>query len=120
MTYKLLFVTTIPVTIRSFLLPFIEYFRGIGWQVDGMARDISVEKECVAACDRVYDLEWWRNIFDPRNLSAASQVKVVKEGSYDLVHVHTPIAAFVIRYALKDLPTQVIYTASWVSLLSRG
>lgn len=112
MTYKLLFVTTVPVTIRSFLLPFIAYFRSLGWQVDGMAREISADRECVAACDRVYDVEWSRNIFDPRNLSATSWVKqVVKEGNYDLVHVHTPIAAFVTRYALKDLPTQVIYTA---------
>ena len=53
---KLLIVTTVPITIRSFLLPFIEYFRGLDWQVDSMAQGVSQDAECVAACDRVYDI----------------------------------------------------------------
>jgi glycosyltransferase involved in cell wall biosynthesis len=39
----------------------------------------------------------------------------VEQGGYDIVHVHTPVAAFVTRYALNDLRKQgkikVIYTA---------
>jgi glycosyltransferase involved in cell wall biosynthesis len=111
---KLLVVTTVPITIRSFLLPFVKHFRSLGWQVDGMAQGISADQDCVAMCDRIYDIQWSRNVFDPRNLLAGvSRVKeVVAEANYDLVHVHTPIAAFVTRYALKDLKkTKVIYTA---------
>ncbi len=111
---KLLIVTTVPITIRSFLLPLIKHFRGLGWQVDGMAQGVNSDRECVAACDRIFDIQWSRNVFDPRNLLAGvSRVKeVVAEGNYDLVHVHTPIAAFVTRYALKDVQaTKVIYTA---------
>jgi glycosyltransferase involved in cell wall biosynthesis len=111
---KLLVVTTVPITIRSFLLPFVKHFRSLGWQVDGMAQGISADQDCVATCDRIYDIQWSRNVFDPRNLLAGvSRVKeVVAEANYDLVHVHTPIAAFVTRYALKDLKkTKVIYTA---------
>jgi glycosyltransferase involved in cell wall biosynthesis len=41
--------------------------------------------------------------------------EVVKTEQYDIIHVHTPVAAFVARYALKDLKKQqkfqVIYTA---------
>lgn len=114
MTYKLLIVTTVPITIRSFLLPFIEHFRSLGWQVDGMAQGLSSDSECVAACDRVWDIQWSRNPLDPRNLVAGiSRVQdIVASEDYDLVHVHTPIAAFVTRYALKDFPkTKVIYTA---------
>ena len=40
---KLLVVTTVPITIRSFLLPFIQHFRSLGWQVDGMAQGISAD-----------------------------------------------------------------------------
>ena len=110
---KLLVVTTVPITIRSFLLPFIKHFRSLGWQVDGMAQGISEDADCVRECDRVYDIQWSRNVFDPRNLLAGiSRVReVVAAGNYDLVHVHTPIAAFVTRYALKDSQVKVIYTA---------
>jgi glycosyltransferase involved in cell wall biosynthesis len=114
MTYKLLIVTTVPITIRSFLLPFIKHFKSLGWQVDGMAQGLTTDSEVVTACDRVWDIQWSRNVLDPRNLfSGVSRVKeVVAQENYDLVHVHTPIAAFVTRYALKDFPnTQVIYTA---------
>jgi glycosyltransferase involved in cell wall biosynthesis len=114
MTYKLLIVTTVPITIRSFLLPFIKHFKSLGWQVDGMAQGLTTDSEVVTACDRVWDIQWSRNVLDPRNLfSGVSRVKeVVAQENYDLVHVHTPIAAFVTRYALKDFPnTKVIYTA---------
>lgn len=114
MTYKLLIVTTVPITIRSFLLPFIRHFKSLGWQVDGMAQGLTTDSEVVTACDRVWDIQWSRNVLDPRNLlSGVSRVKeIVAQENYDLVHVHTPIAAFVTRYALKDFPnTKVIYTA---------
>jgi glycosyltransferase involved in cell wall biosynthesis len=114
---KLLIVTTVPITIRSFLLPFIKHFQSLGWQVDGMAQGISADRDCLETCDRIYDIQWSRNVFDPRNLLAGVlRVKqVVAQEDYDLVHVHTPIAAFVTRYALKDIKTakkiKVIYTA---------
>ncbi|MEL6496717.1 MAG: glycosyltransferase family 4 protein [Cyanobacteria bacterium J06623_7] len=111
---KLLIVTTVPITMRGFLLPFIEHFRQLGWQVDGMAQGILGDRDCAAACDRLYDIQWSRNVFDPRNLLAgAKRVReVVAAEEYDLVHVHTPIAAFVTRYALRNnRQTQVIYTA---------
>lgn len=79
-----------------------------------MAQGLSSDPECVAACDRVWDIQWSRNPLDPRNLLAGiSRVQdIVALEDYDLVHVHTPIAAFVTRYALKDFPkTKVIYTA---------
>jgi glycosyltransferase involved in cell wall biosynthesis len=111
---KLLVVTTVPITIRSFLLPFIQHFRSLGWQVDGMAQGITEDRDCVETCDRIYDIQWSRNVLDPRNLWAGvSRVKqVVAQEDYDLVHVHTPIAAFVTRYALrKSQKPKVIYTA---------
>lgn len=111
---KLLVVTTVPITIRSFLLPLIKHCQSLGWQVDGMAQGITSDRDCVETCDRIYDIQWSRNVFDPRNLWAGvSRVKqVVAQEDYDLVHVHTPIAAFVTRYALRNNQrTKVIYTA---------
>jgi glycosyltransferase involved in cell wall biosynthesis len=114
---SLLIITTVPGTIRAFLIPFANHFREQGWKVDAMACGISENAECLQAFDRVWDVEWSRNPLDLRNFLAAPQVirEVVKTEKYDIIHVHTPVAAFVARYALKDLKKQqkfqVIYTA---------
>jgi glycosyltransferase involved in cell wall biosynthesis len=82
-----------------------------------MACGVSSDPECVSGFDRVWNVEWSRNPLDPCNLLAAPQVirDLVTREKYDLVHVHTPVAAFVTRYALKDIRKQlgvsVIYTA---------
>ncbi|MCI0455735.1 MAG: glycosyltransferase [Gemmataceae bacterium] len=113
---SLLIVTTVPVTLRGFLLPFATHFRGLGWRVGGMAQGISQCGECSRTLDHVWDVDWARNPLSPGNLAAARQVRdiVTREG-YDLVHVHTPVAAFVTRFALRDLRragrVRVIYTA---------
>lgn len=114
---KLLMVTTIPDTIKAFLLPLASHFRDRGWQVDAMACGISKSAECLQAFDRVWEVEWSRNPLDPRNLLVAPRIiqAAVQQEEYDIVHVHTPVASFVTRYALKNLrqqgKPQVIYTA---------
>ncbi|MFM6200711.1 MAG: glycosyltransferase, partial [Dolichospermum sp.] len=114
---KILIVTTIPSTINAFLLPFVEHFRAHGCKVDGMALGISANAQCLAAFDQVWDIKWSRNPLNPLNLTVAPQIiqKIVEKEKYDIVHVHTPVAAFVTRYALKNLKkrlnTKVIYTA---------
>jgi glycosyltransferase involved in cell wall biosynthesis len=114
---SILIVTTIPDTISAFLLPFIEHFRDRGWRVDGMAQGINNFPECIAACDKIWDIEWSRNPLEPKNFfSAAPKIKqLIRQEKYTLVHVHTPVAAFVTRWAINSLPKQerpqVIYTA---------
>ena len=123
---KLLMVTTVPSTLRSFLLPFAAHFRAQGWQVDAMACGISTNPECLQGFDRVWEVKWSRNPLDPRNLVSAPPVirQIVAREKYDLVHVHTPVAAFVTRYALKDLRKQlrlkVIYTAHGFHFFAGG
>jgi glycosyltransferase involved in cell wall biosynthesis len=114
---SLLIVTTIPATLRAFLLPFAYHFRAQGWRVDAMACGVSENAECLQAFDRVWDVVWSRNPLDPRNLLVAPEIirQVAETEQYDIIHIHTPVAAFVARYALKDLKKQqkfqVIYTA---------
>ena len=114
MTQKLLIITTISRTIRDFTIPYIRHFKNLGWQVDGMASDISNNDECIQELDNVWEIQWSRNALDPRNfLKGVARVReVVALENYDIVHVHTPIAAFITRYALrKFIKTRVIYTA---------
>jgi glycosyltransferase involved in cell wall biosynthesis len=109
-------VTTVPATLSSFLAPFARHFRARGWKVDAMARDVSSCDMCRDAFDQVWNAPWSRNPLSLRNLFAPVQVReAATEEAYDLVHVHTPVAAFTTRYALRrrhhhDGPT-VIYTA---------
>ena len=114
---RILFVTTIPGTLRAFLLPFAQHFRAKGWLVDAMAQGISNCAKCKHSFDRVWEVEWSRNPLDPQNLIIAPpQIRLaIAQQDYDIVHVHTPVAAFVTRYALNNLRQQgrpkVIYTA---------
>ncbi|UKO97601.1 glycosyltransferase family 4 protein [Nostoc sp. UHCC 0870] len=110
-------VTTVPDTLSAFLIPFAHHFRAQGWRVDAMTQGVSQNVECIKAFDQVWDVEWSRNPLNPFNLVVAPYIiqQVIQQEKYDLVHVHTPVAAFVTRYALKDLNQQkrplIIYTA---------
>ena len=117
MTSSALFVTTVPITLEAFLVPLAAHFREAGWRVDALANGATSNPHIENAFDVRFDVAWSRNPLDPRNLlGTASDVRrIVREGGYDIVHVHTPIAAFVTRRALRharaSTHTRVIYTA---------
>jgi glycosyltransferase involved in cell wall biosynthesis len=123
---RLLIITTVSSTLSAFILPFAHHFRAQGWRVDAMACGISENDECLQAFDRVWDIEWSRNPLDPRNLLVAPRIiqQAIAQEQYDIVHVHTPVAAFVTRYALKNWrkhqKPQVIYTAHGFHFHSGG
>jgi glycosyltransferase involved in cell wall biosynthesis len=110
-------VATVASTLRGFLVPFARHFREQGWRVDGLAHDAARCAECRAAFDRAWDIDWSRSLLAaPRLVRAARRVRaIVEREGYDLVHVHTPIAAFVTRLALGRVRRRrglsVIYTA---------
>lgn len=112
-----IFVTTVPITLEAFLTPFAQSLRSKGWRVDALANGATENEHIATSFDHCYDVAWSRNPLDPRNLltSASTVREIVEAGSYDIVHVHTPVAAFVTRWALRALPRAtrpiVIYTA---------
>jgi glycosyltransferase involved in cell wall biosynthesis len=114
---RLLIVTTVNNMMRDFLLPFAQHYRVLGWTVDGMARRDDTFEECATAFDRLWPIEWSRDPWDVRNLlqNVRTVRSIVAREDYDLVHVHTPIAAFITRMALRKLRAlgkpRVIYTA---------
>src|SRR5262245_45276068 len=119
---------TVPPTL-DFLVPLARHFRSKGWRVDGLASALSTnpggcragdETLCqrwATSFDHLWDVPWSRNPLKLRNfLSAPKHVRaLVEQQGYDLVHVHTPVAAFVTRLALRNMRKQsgprVIYTA---------
>ena len=112
---RILVVTTVAPTARGFLLPFGAHFRNMGWGMDLLSSGASSDPECVSAFGRVFDIDWARTPFDPRNAKAIAKVRaVVEEGDYQIVHVHTPVASFVTRFAIRKLrrrTLKTIYTA---------
>jgi glycosyltransferase involved in cell wall biosynthesis len=115
--HRLLIATTIAASLRGFFIPFAEYFRARGWQVDGIAQDATSCSQCVAAYDHVWDIPWSRNPLEARNLLQAPAYlrEILQEQQYDLINVSTPVASFVTRMALNPYREQgrvkVIYTA---------
>lgn len=114
---KVLFITTVCGTHSAFLLPFVSYFRKIGWHIDGLANGIAKSKDCLEAYNNVYDfpfnrspLKLWDSFSEMKSL-----ISLFIEGNYDLIHVHTPIAAFFSRlaffFARGACNSKVIYTA---------
>jgi glycosyltransferase involved in cell wall biosynthesis len=114
---RVLLVTTVFNTLRGCLLPLSAHFRAHDWGVDGMAQGISRCTECIEAFDHIWEIGWSRNPLNPRNLLVVPWRirEIVAQEGYDLVHVHTPVAAFVTRYALRGLrqirKLKIIYTA---------
>lgn len=114
---KVLFVATTVLFFKEFLLPFAQHFRRLGWQVDGAGGMNRGWEEAEQVFDHVYEIEMSR---DPRNPAKALQGmrqlrELVEREGYQIVHVHTPIAGFVARLALRGLQRQgrvkVIYTS---------
>lgn len=113
---SLLMVSTVAATIEGFLLPYAEHYRQHGWRVDAAASGASTDSTLNAAFDRTHELPLSRSILDVagllRGMNSISQV--LRDG-YDVVHVHTPIAGFVTRAAIRRMPAAnrpaVVYTA---------
>ena len=113
---KILYITTIGSTM-GFFKSLIHMLLNEGHTVDIACN--------VQTCDvpaeyrkwgcRVFPMPWSRSPFDLHNISAISKLKeVIKNGEYDIVHCHTPVAAACTRIACKPFRKQglkVIYTA---------
>ena len=113
---SLLYLATVSHTIRHFLLPYARHFRELGWEVSAAGSDGSSDPVLRDAFDNVIDLPLSRSIRDIGGLVRGERAiaKVLATGP-DIVHVHTPIAAFLTRLAARRMPAQrrpvVVYTA---------
>jgi glycosyltransferase involved in cell wall biosynthesis len=122
---SLLFVATVVQTVRHFLAPYASHFRALGWRVDAAASGVSDDPALHAAFDHVYELPLSRSMLDPGSLvRGARDISRLVEAGYDIVHVHTPIAAFLTRYAARRLPAErrpvIVYTAHGFHFHSQG
>ena len=113
----LLYVSTVSSTMHHFLRPYAAHFRAEGWRVEAAASGFEAHPDHALAFDRVHDIPLSRSILDVRgNLRGERAIEqIIREMQPDLVHVHTPIASFLTRLAVRRMPAdrrpKVAYTA---------
>ena len=108
---KVLFVASVSGHIRAFHLPYLEWFRKEGYQVDVAAR-LTAE---LPPEYNFHNISFERSPFKKSNISVYKQLKkLIDENEYDIIHCHTPVAAILTRLAARKARkhgTKVIYTA---------
>lgn len=111
---KILYVTTLSCTINAFLVSHIKFLiQNKGYKVDIAANiDVEVSEELLNLGVRVFNIDFQRNPLGTKNVVAYKQIQAVQEKEkYDVVNVHTPVAAFITRIALRNYKNvKVIYT----------
>ncbi len=110
---KVLYVTTVSRTINAFLIPHIEYLVKQGYEVQVASNiDVALSKEIDEIGVKHTIINFSRNPFSLKNRKAYKEIIRLQEKShFDIVHVHTPVASFITRMALRKENIRMIYTA---------
>lgn len=120
---KVLYVTTVSRTINAFLVPHIEMLLANGYKVDcACSIDKTLNKKLEAKGVRVFEIPFSRNPLGLGNIKAFNKlIDIQSINEYDVIHVHTPIAAIygrLLRFKFPKIKT--IYTAHGYHFLKSG
>jgi glycosyltransferase involved in cell wall biosynthesis len=111
---KVLFIATVYTHLAAFHIPFMNLLQGWGYEVHAAASPAEGHKEEVEAAGvTCWDIPFVRSPVSPKNLTAYRKLKaLLTQEHYDLIHVHTPMAAWLSRLAAKRTNQgPVLYTA---------
>lgn len=115
---KVLFVATVVKThIVQFHIPYLKMLKEMGWETAVAAKnDYDDPNECnIPYCDKYHPVAFGRSPLTRDNIRAYKELKsIIDEGDFDMIHCHTPVAAFLTRLAARDARKKgckVVYTA---------
>ena len=114
-TGHLLYIATVALTVRYFLVPLADRFRSQGWRVAAAARGATTDDVLIRSFDEIHELPLSRSILDVGGIAAGYRALVaILETGPDIVHLHSPIASFLARLAARRLPLSrrpaIVYT----------
>ena len=111
---KVLFIASVYTHLAAFHIPFMKMLQERGYEVHAAASSSEGRREDV---ERVgvtcWEIPFARSPYSPANIQAYRRLKdLLREHHFDLIHVHTPVAAFLGRYLAKATNQgAVLYTA---------
>ncbi|MCG0274831.1 MAG: glycosyltransferase family 4 protein [Thermosediminibacteraceae bacterium] len=110
---KILFIATVESHIINFHIPFIRYFQEKGFEVHVATKLGSTQKDLKEIEVICHNVDFERSPYSASNIKALRQlITIMKNNKFSLVHVHTPVGAFLGRLAAKITNTKpVLYTA---------
>lgn len=114
---KILYVATVYSHISAFHLPYLETLKKKGYEVHVAANyDDKINTRPIIEGKGIicHDVCFSKSITSMDNLKSIRMLKTLfKKNTFELIHVHTPIAAFITRFTLRNMKSQgpVIYTA---------
>ena len=110
---KVLFLATVYSHLAAFHLPFMRLLEENGCEVHAAGAFDGREGEVAAKGFKCWDIPFARSPYSQRNFRAWKKLKeLFLNNYYDLIHMHTPVAAFLGRYSgRKSKQGKLLYTA---------
>jgi len=110
---KVLFVATVESHLLNFHIPFMKLLQEKGYEVHVATKLGNRQQEFDEIGVIKHNVDFSRSPYSPKVFKSLQQMeKLLKEIRFSLVHVHTPVAAFVTRLACQRTNTHpVLYTA---------
>lgn len=111
MANKVLFCATIDYHFNAFHIPYIKWFKEMGWEVHIAANGNNE----IPYVDQKFNIPIQRSPFNLRNLKAITKLKnIIDQNNYQIVHCHTPMGGILSRLTAqkaRKAGTKLIYTA---------
>lgn len=110
---KILFVASVYRHLTTFHKPYIQYFQSKGYEIwaAGLGQE---DKEILENMQvKCIDIPFSRNPLSMENIHSYRALKMLfSSEKFDLIHVHTPVAAFLTRAAFRNVDYgKIVYTA---------
>lgn len=108
---KILFTASIPLHIRAFHLPYLEWLQKQGYEIHVATNGF----EDLPFVDKYWNIPFSRTPFSLDNITAYTELKqIIENENFALIHCHTPVTSVITRLAsikARQRDTKLLYTA---------